>query len=89
MFYEIITTITTKVSVGDDGIDGVEHTVEVDGGEIASALGAHMTMKFVKAGCQATINSIDANNAKVSIESDLEDEEDDEEFDEEFDEDDD
>lgn len=75
MFYEITTTITTKVRIGDDGIDGVEHSVAVDGGELAAVLGAQTTMRFVKAGCESAIRAIDAKATKVVVEIDDDEEE--------------
>lgn len=73
MFYEITTTITTRVEIGDDGISGISHSVDVAGGEIAAALGSQTTMRFVKAACEATINSIDKGEAKTVVEVDPDD----------------
>ncbi len=59
MNIEIRTIITSTVHVGDDGIEGVEHVVTVDGDALAESLPGDAIMAIVLGGCRSTIKSIE------------------------------
>lgn len=59
MFIEFTTTITHRIELDDEGIAGITHATEVDPGD-AIALGDRGVHMIVKAGCEATIKAIEA-----------------------------
>lgn len=57
MFYEITSTITSKVPITDDGLGRPEHSIDVDGGEMA-AVSTDAAMTVVLAGLIASQNAL-------------------------------
>lgn len=60
MYIEIITTITSRITIGDDGFEGVEHSVVVDADEGASALPQEALVAVVEGGCKSVLMSLES-----------------------------
>lgn len=54
MYIEVITTITSRIELGDEsGFKSLKHSVDIDGGEFGEALGQRATLMVVKGACEA------------------------------------
>lgn len=58
MHINLTTTITHRVEIGDDGIEGVEHSVVIDGDDEASALPHDALMAVVEGGCKSVLKTL-------------------------------
>lgn len=67
MYIEFSTTITHRITLGDEGIESIDHTVEIDAGE-AVALGQHGVMLIAAGGCKAALNSIEGGKKPTIVE---------------------
>lgn len=65
MFMEMTTTITHRIHVGDGGVEGVDHSVAIEGGDFAEAAGVTAAMIVVKAGLNAALNSVESSNPTI------------------------
>jgi hypothetical protein len=72
MFIEFTTTITHRITIGEDGLDDIQHGVDVDATS-AEGLPTQLIYAISKAGCEATIRAIDAGTGKVVVEGDPDD----------------
>lgn len=59
MQIEIRTTITSRINIGDDGIEGADHDVRIDGGPGAEALPENVILATVAGACKSVIKSLD------------------------------
>lgn len=60
MYVYLTTTIKHLVEISDDGLQGVTHSVEIDGDEGASALPQDAVMAIVEGGCKSVLTSLQA-----------------------------
>lgn len=58
MYVEVVTTITSKIKIGENGVDKIDHAVSVEGGEFGAAAGETGTLLVVKGGLQSALNSV-------------------------------
>lgn len=58
MHFDVTTTITHRIKIGDNGIEGVEHSVEIDGDDEAGALPHAALMAVVEGGCKSVLKTI-------------------------------
>lgn len=58
MSMEFSTTIDHKIIIGENGIEGIEHTVQIYAGEVASILTPDNIMIVVGAGLEASLKAI-------------------------------
>lgn len=58
MFMEFNTTINHKIIIGENGIEGIEHAVQIDADEVASILTSDNIMVVVGAGLEAALKAI-------------------------------
>lgn len=58
MHFNVVTTITSRIEVSDDGIEGVTHSVVIDGDDEVAALPRTALMATVEGGCKSVIKSI-------------------------------
>ncbi|HWJ09067.1 MAG TPA: hypothetical protein VNS46_06790 [Nocardioides sp.] len=70
MFIEFSTTITHRVEIGDDGIEGASHSVEIDAGDAASVLPTQVLTIVATAGCRAALDALETSKPTVAIEQD-------------------
>lgn len=59
MKIEIRTIITSTVTVSDDGIEGVDHALAVEGDEYASALPQNAWVAIALGGCRSAVKAIE------------------------------
>lgn len=67
MFIEFTTTITHRIELGDEGIEGISHSVSIDAGD-AIALGQSGVMMVAAGGCKAALNSIEGGKKPTIVE---------------------
>lgn len=70
MFMEFSTTINHKIIIGDNGIEGVEHAVQIDAGEVASILNSDNIMIVVGAGLEAALKATQTRKPTILVEED-------------------
>ena len=58
MILEVITTVTSHITLGDNGIDDVKHSVKIDGTN-AEGLTTGLIYAAARGGLTAGINGID------------------------------
>jgi hypothetical protein len=68
VFVEVVTTITSRVPLTDDGLGTPDHSVEIQGGELAS-VSEELAMALVVGGCQATINSVQEQYPRLAADA--------------------
>lgn len=61
MEIKITTTITSTITIDDDGIQDASHAVLIDGDPLANALPHDAIMATVKGGCRSVIQTIMAD----------------------------
>ena len=70
MFIEFSTTINHKIIIGDNGIEGVEHAVQIDAGEAAHILNSDNIMIVVGAGLEAALKATKTRKPTILVEED-------------------
>lgn len=58
MFVEVITTITSRIEIGDEGFEKIRHAVDVEGGDFGAALGERATMMIVESGLATALEGV-------------------------------
>lgn len=59
MKIEIRTIITSTVTIGDDGVESVDHALTIEGDELASAMPQDAWVAVALGGCRSAVKAIE------------------------------